>query len=286
MPDRVQPITELKPRGTTGPRSAAGRAVSSRNATVHGCTSNRLILPDENTDEWEELLRAWMNDYEPNSSTFTDLVRLGAEAAWFLRRTTRRYNEAEQRLYAIAPDPFVWTDEQQKLLERFLRYKTAMERAFYRARNAVEQARKARLNEEAMLRRLALEETQAAQAEHEDEHDTEEGAPKPSLLLQHACVSVDEDGKTKTYLTIPNDHMTEMIKAKREQGKLPIIIHRDLQFDCDAIPAEYEWVKPLMEQARLTFKFGKVMNFDPISDGEFLRLADQQRRTGSEHWIE
>lgn len=281
------------PRGATGPRSMQGKMASSRNATVHGCTSSRLILPDEDANDWEELLRNWLGDYRPDCPTFADLVRLAAEAAWHLRRNTRRYDEAEQRLLEQAPDPFVWTDEQHKLLERFLRYKTSAERVFYRARNAAEQARKARFSEDLQLKNFAMREATAgikkanrdAEAVAEEDEGSEEEAPRPTLLLQHGCVTV-QDGQTKTYLTIPNDHMLEIMQAKRELGKLPIIIHRDLQFDCDDIPREYEWVKPLMETARLTFKPGKVMNFDPISEEEFLRLVRQQRAAGSAHWVE
>ena len=257
---------------------------------THGCTSGRLILPDENTAEWETVLQEWLDDYEPHIPTFGELVRLAAEAAWFLRRNTRRYNEAEQRLAEQQSNAFLWTEEQHRLLERFLRYKTAAERVFYRARNAAEQARKARITEEAQMRRLAIQESEAEKKSDEaeeaaDEEEEDAEASKASLMLQHGSVTVNE-GMTRTYVTISNDQLIEWIDKKRGQGKLPIIIHRDLQFDCDEIPPEYEWVKELMEKARLTFKPGKVMNFEPISDEEFLRIAEQQRLARSDHWLE
>src|SRR6185437_12471730 len=49
------------------------------------------------------------------------------------RRALRRHNEAEQRLYDLQPDPFLWTPDQIKLIDRFQRYLTTRERAFNRA---------------------------------------------------------------------------------------------------------------------------------------------------------
>jgi hypothetical protein len=45
---------------STGPRSAAGKAVSSANATQHGILSRHLILPGESRAEFDALLQQLM----------------------------------------------------------------------------------------------------------------------------------------------------------------------------------------------------------------------------------
>ena len=67
--------------GSTGRTSPAGKATSSQNATKHGCTSTRLILPGESEADWLQLREGWIADYQPDSETFADLVDGGGLAA-------------------------------------------------------------------------------------------------------------------------------------------------------------------------------------------------------------
>src|SRR6201996_4364039 len=146
-PYRPPPYTH-----STGPTSPEGKAVSSQNATKHGCCSNKLILPDEDEQEGKDLKQGWLDAYEPQTHAGLTLVCEAAVAQWLLLRARRRYNEAEQRVYAEQRDPLEWTAEQQKTIERFTRYRTTQERAFNRALSNVEGLRRSRSLEATRLR--------------------------------------------------------------------------------------------------------------------------------------
>ena len=121
------------PNGSTGPTSPDGKARSSQNALKHGLCSEKLILPNENVAEFEEIKEKWLSDClfdEPLLINFAEQV---AVAEWFHRRALREYNEARQHLYTQQPDFLSWTPDQVKLIERFQRYLTTRERAFNRA---------------------------------------------------------------------------------------------------------------------------------------------------------
>lgn len=136
-----------QPNQSTGPRSPAGKQRSSRNAVTHGLCSNILILPDESEEEFNQLKEGWMDDYDPPTNTARGLVSKAAIAEWYLLRAIRRHNQAEQAIYAEAPDPMQWTEEHHKTIERFTRYRTAQERAFARAFSNLERLRKNRKQE-------------------------------------------------------------------------------------------------------------------------------------------
>ena len=121
------------PNGSTGPRSTDGKQRSSQNSLKHGLCSEKLILPDEDPAEFEEVKHKWLNDTHYDESLLITFAEQTAVAEWLYRRALRRHNEAEQRLYDLQPDPFLWTPDQIKLIDRFQRYLTTRERAFNRA---------------------------------------------------------------------------------------------------------------------------------------------------------
>ena len=110
-----------------GPVSEAGKQISSRNATKHGCCSNEtLILPHESREEFNSLEHSWFRAYEPKAeaedspftpSSFTPI--------WFLQRSIRATADAEAKIYSAVPDVLEWTEDHHRTLARFLRYQTA-----------------------------------------------------------------------------------------------------------------------------------------------------------------
>ncbi|HZQ54833.1 MAG TPA: hypothetical protein VFB14_21700 [Bryobacteraceae bacterium] len=218
MPEEEQ-FEQERPGRSTGPTSPQGKEISSQNALKHGCCSNRLILADESEQEWRDLLQSWLDDYQPGTQTGRSLVAKAAEAEWFLLRMIRRHKEAEQRLTDEQPDIFLWTDEQHKLLERFLRYRTTAERSFTRALNNLERLRKNRIQEADREQRIAqrLQKAEAAAAAKPDP------APKPDQpkcvfcgqnakknqrelhVLESSLTVVDEDGRVVTTLPVPKE---------------------------------------------------------------------------------
>lgn len=74
---------------STGPKTAFGKAVASKNALKHGLLSRQVVLPDEDPAEFEDFRRRLMDDLKPTGeleTVFAERIMLGA---WRLRRVVR-----------------------------------------------------------------------------------------------------------------------------------------------------------------------------------------------------
>jgi hypothetical protein len=120
---------------STGPRTPEGKAVSSQNATKHGCRSKTLILRHEDPAEYEALHKAWWDQYQPSGQALETLVQQLIDNHWFLLRATKRMEQVDAEM---PENPCDWTDAHHKLLNNFTRYKTAAERAFQKSYRVVE----------------------------------------------------------------------------------------------------------------------------------------------------
>lgn len=69
-----------------GPKTAAGRAVSRRNALKHGLTARSLMIEGENPSQFEELRSELFDAYEPHGAIEEHLVDMMAGTMWRLRR--------------------------------------------------------------------------------------------------------------------------------------------------------------------------------------------------------
>jgi hypothetical protein len=129
---------------------------SSKNATKHGCCAvGTLLLPTESAEDLHALENLWQNSYKPTTEAERHLVQELAHADWFLQRATRAYAEVEASLYAANPSPAEWTEQQDRKLGRYLRYKTAHTNNVIKCRKAVEDFRKARAAEKAAAEKAA-----------------------------------------------------------------------------------------------------------------------------------
>ena len=97
---------------STGPKSLAGKYISSRNAATHGCLAESVLLPNESADRFRDLHRAYLDTFPPESQEMPDLVETIAVARLRLRRIRtleaanlaheqRAYNQALDRLLKI-----------------------------------------------------------------------------------------------------------------------------------------------------------------------------------------
>lgn len=71
---------------SSGPKTAAGKARSSRNSLKHGLLSRELVLPWEDEREYRRLLKALLDEHGPEGATETLLVEQMAIAMWKLAR--------------------------------------------------------------------------------------------------------------------------------------------------------------------------------------------------------
>lgn len=135
-PERYDPrdFHPTDPR-STGPRTPEGKAISSQNATKHGCRSQKLILRHEDPAEYEALHKKWWDEYQPSDHIEETLVEQLINSHWFFKRASLRLEQVEWEMPMNAKH---WVESYRKQVEIFTRYKTTAERSFYRAFHEVE----------------------------------------------------------------------------------------------------------------------------------------------------
>ena len=140
---------------STGPRSPEGRAAVGLNALRHGLTAQTAVLPNESPEEFQELLDAFLAEYQPAGPTETLLVEQMAMASWRLRRMRAletglfglRMSQLPRDENAATLDPasraFAYDASGSRAIESLSRYETRIERSFYRALHELERLRAA-----------------------------------------------------------------------------------------------------------------------------------------------
>ena len=111
-------------RLSTGPRTEAGKAISSRNARTHGLCSQDLIVQPHEQPEFEELLQIHRADLQPQGVLEQTQFDLIVHATWNLRRIRRLEADLCRGL-----DPLAALDDEalQRKLDRLGRHHTRFE---------------------------------------------------------------------------------------------------------------------------------------------------------------
>ena len=81
-----------EPRGATGPRTPEGKQSSSRNATKHGLTARKTVLPNEDQAEFDKLLASVIEDRKAEGELETQFATEIASCLWRLDRARRSTN--------------------------------------------------------------------------------------------------------------------------------------------------------------------------------------------------
>lgn len=115
-------------RMSTGPRTTEGKARSSQNACRHGLTSQRLIVREDEHDEFATLERDLRTRVKPVGALELEIFRQLLRASWNLRRIER----LEDELFDGSADP-LGDSELDVQMDRLARYQARHERSFYRA---------------------------------------------------------------------------------------------------------------------------------------------------------
>ena len=131
---------------STGPLSAEGKATSARNRLTHGFRSSTVLLPGDDSAEYETLLTELSAHFDPAGLTEVRLIREMADAEWRLRRVRTHMESAISRHIATlaAQNPALDPLELQSLAvetlhqtgcsySTWLRYETKFERQYDRA---------------------------------------------------------------------------------------------------------------------------------------------------------
>ncbi len=88
-------------RHSTGPRTAQGKANSSRNHTSHGLSSKQFVILPGQQAEFDEFMAALRDSVNPVGAIEFDQFQQLAHASW----TLRRCRQAEVQLQAGSGDP-------------------------------------------------------------------------------------------------------------------------------------------------------------------------------------
>ncbi|MHC4788876.1 MAG: hypothetical protein ACYS8K_06700 [Planctomycetota bacterium] len=138
-------------RKSTGPRSAGGKAKSSRNALKHGLRSQSVLAPWENAAEYEAFSAELLAQLAPRNALERLLATKVVVEAWRLRRASRCEAEIlDQERRRMAGDRRDWPRDYQhdppltlgqlvrKLIESGVlpllsRYEVRIERSLYKA---------------------------------------------------------------------------------------------------------------------------------------------------------
>jgi hypothetical protein len=252
--------------GKTGPVTPEGKANSSLNATTHGMCSKAPVVAGEDGQERERLVESWLTKYRPVDDVEHRLVMEVAENEWFKRRAMKQFGLVEERMNAV--DPFEWSEEEHKRMERFLRYKTTAERAFTRSLRTLEQQHKIRVDTERSQAAAAKVEA-AAQAEFVKKNPP----PLKDISLEQRVVVEIVEGKTATW-AYPT---TEMLLRQTGNADESTLVYRVIEFP-QGVPAEYGWAKRSEDQGQPGWRFGQKMRL-----AVWLKVVAREKASGSEH---
>lgn len=76
----------LNAQGSTGPRTEAGKAASSRNALTHALTARKVLVAGEDPQEYRWLRQGVIHDYRPATTLERELVEQIVSVLWRMRR--------------------------------------------------------------------------------------------------------------------------------------------------------------------------------------------------------
>ena len=71
---------------SNGPITEEGKAISARNSLRHGLTAKAVVLPTESREDYQALLAAHVERFQPADPVEMDLVESMAASRWRLRR--------------------------------------------------------------------------------------------------------------------------------------------------------------------------------------------------------
>src|SRR5579859_1041179 len=123
-------------RGSTGPRTAAGKAAASRNARRHGLTARRHAVPEEDAERFESFRSEMRRDLAPRGDREECLVEIVIRSAWRRRRAACAEAALFKRVGTLVLTEAQWTE-----LVAIQRHEVAADRAFYRALQVLERRR-------------------------------------------------------------------------------------------------------------------------------------------------
>ncbi len=118
---------------SSGPRTAAGKAISAQNSTRHGLTARTVVTKGENAEEYDQFHLGLLEQYCPVNDRELYFANEVIENAWRLRRAHRIEADTFDRHLSEEMNAGDAFHEHAKEFDRVRRYVSSIERAMYRA---------------------------------------------------------------------------------------------------------------------------------------------------------
>jgi hypothetical protein len=257
----------------TGPVTDTGKETSSRNATTHDGTSEKLIVPGERQEDFDALLDNLLAEYSPETPGARNLVEDAALARWFLWRRQRAFNSVESALYAAQPDPALWPPEAFHKLALLDRYKTAAERSLNRVFQRLASLHRAQKQQAQSKLAIARATVALDQLEREQWKKACQGFDRPTLV-QKIMVRVHR-GETITQMSPTN---AELLQETKRTLYPPEQAYRYFEFP-QGIPPEYYSFTDREDYRRE--KGHTIEQTGPLA--AWLAIAEQEQKRGTPH---
>jgi hypothetical protein len=138
-----EPTTPSPAKMSTGPRTANGKAIASKNALKHGIYSNAILLKSESRSDYDSLLIGLREYFAPVGMFEEFLVEKAAVLIWRHRRlVTTETAELEGGGFTLDFD-----SKDSNTLNRFPRYEASIDRALDRTLAQLERYQRMRLGQ-------------------------------------------------------------------------------------------------------------------------------------------
>ncbi|HEY3453178.1 MAG TPA: hypothetical protein VGK64_01160 [Bryobacteraceae bacterium] len=183
---------------SSGPKSEAGRAASSKNHVIHGLSYRGgmfILLPWESAVEFDQLVIDLKNEYGPKNRTELILVERMAQHHWLRNRATLLQGNC------FLDDGTI----DDKRLALYLRYETTHERAFHKCLTEL-----LRIRAEKRKQEIGFE----SQKRKQEEHDRKQEQHKMKKDLHQWAVTFAE---AKVY---HQQTLTDSVKTLQDIAKL------------------------------------------------------------------
>lgn len=138
-----EPTTQSSAKMSTGPRTANGKAITSKNALKHGIFSNAILLKSESRSEYDSLLNGLHEYFKPVGMFEEVLVEKLAVLIWRYRRLVNtETSEIQGGGFTLELD-----SKDSSVLNRFPRYETSIDRGIDRTLSQLERYQRMRLGQ-------------------------------------------------------------------------------------------------------------------------------------------
>src|SRR5579862_443673 len=103
-PNRIA-INQANAKHSTGPKTKSGKQRSSLNALRHGLTGQIIVLPSDDLEAYQRHVQSFINHYQPDGPTESQLVQSLADTAWRQNRAAALETNLLTLGIVSQPDP-------------------------------------------------------------------------------------------------------------------------------------------------------------------------------------